>query len=71
MAFAVEETYNAIAEPKIIIACGACAVSGGIFAGSNAVDRGFFAAHRMDLYVPGCPPHPLTFINGVLKLLGR
>jgi Ni,Fe-hydrogenase III small subunit/Pyruvate/2-oxoacid:ferredoxin oxidoreductase delta subunit len=71
MAFAVEETYNAIAEPKIIIACGACAVSGGIFAGSNAVDREFFAAHGVDLYVPGCPPHPLTFINGILKLIGR
>lgn len=71
MAFALEETYNAMPAPKIIIAVGSCAISGGIFAGSNALNRDFFSAHKVDLFVPGCPPHPLTFINGILRMLGR
>ncbi len=71
MEFALEETYNAMAEPKIIIAAGACAISGGIFAGSDAISREFFRKHKVDLFVPGCPPHPLTFINGILSLLER
>jgi Ni,Fe-hydrogenase III small subunit len=71
MAFAIEETYRAMPGPKIIIAVGSCAISGGIFAGSKALDREFFSAHKVDLFVPGCPPHPLTFINGILSVLGR
>jgi len=70
MAYALNETYNAVPEPKIIIATGACAISAGIFAGSDALDREFFLEHKVDLYVPGCPIHPLTFINGVMGMLG-
>jgi Ni,Fe-hydrogenase III small subunit/NAD-dependent dihydropyrimidine dehydrogenase PreA subunit len=71
MAFALEETYLAIPGPKIIIAVGACAISGGVFAGSEALDRSFFDKYKVDLYVPGCPIHPLTFINGVMDIMGR
>jgi Ni,Fe-hydrogenase III small subunit/ferredoxin len=68
---ALELTYEAIPSPKILIAVGACAVSGGIFKGSKALNRSFFAKHKPDLYIPGCPPHPLAIIDGILKLTGR
>ncbi|MCE5299684.1 MAG: NADH:ubiquinone oxidoreductase [Spirochaetia bacterium] len=70
MAYALEDTYRATPEPKIIIAAGTCAISGGMFAGSPAIDRKFFEKHKVDLYIPGCPIHPLTFISGVMKFLG-
>jgi Ni,Fe-hydrogenase III small subunit len=69
MAFAVEDTYKAVPGPKIIILVGACAISGGLFAPSPALNREFLQEHPIDLYVPGCPPHPLTFINGVLSII--
>lgn len=69
MAAALEDTLRAIPEPRLIIAVGACAISGGIFASSSAVKRDFFDNHKIDLFVPGCPPHPLTFINGILRLI--
>ena len=71
MADALEDTYRAIPSPKIVIAMGSCAISGGIFAGSPAVDRSFFNSVSIDLYIPGCPPHPLTMVNGVIDYLGR
>ncbi|HPN64944.1 MAG TPA: NADH:ubiquinone oxidoreductase, partial [Candidatus Goldiibacteriota bacterium] len=71
MAPALEDTYKSIPLPKIIIAAGTCAISGGVFKDSDALDRSFFEKHKIDLYVPGCPVHPLTFVNGVLKLIGR
>ena len=71
MALALEKTYEAIAEPKIIILVGACAISGGIFAESEKIDRSFLEKHTVDLYIPGCPTHPLTFINAVLNYLER
>jgi Ni,Fe-hydrogenase III small subunit len=71
MASAVNETYNAIPEPRIIILTGACAISGGLFVDSPAIDRTFLKDRKIDLYVPGCPIHPLTFINGVMSLIGR
>ncbi|HRU39105.1 MAG TPA: NADH:ubiquinone oxidoreductase [Candidatus Goldiibacteriota bacterium] len=71
MSFALEETYEAMPGPKIIILCGACAISGGIFADSEEIDRSFVKKNKADLYIPGCPPHPLNVINGILSLLGR
>jgi Ni,Fe-hydrogenase III small subunit/ferredoxin len=71
MAFAVEDTFKAIPEPKIIILVGTCAIKGGVFASSQALDRRFLQEHRVDLYVPGCPTHPLTFINGILDFITR
>ena len=70
MAFALEETFESIPEPRIIIAMGACAISGGVFSESKEIDRRFFDKYVPDLYIPGCPPHPLTFINAVIRFLG-
>ncbi|HEX2934972.1 MAG TPA: NADH:ubiquinone oxidoreductase [Bacteroidales bacterium] len=69
MADALEMTYNAIPSPKIIILAGTDAISGGIFVDSPAINRSFLDKHTIDLYVPGNPVHPLTFINGVLSLV--
>jgi Ni,Fe-hydrogenase III small subunit len=71
MTEALEIAWNAIPEPKILILAGTDAISGGIFAGSEAIDRSFLEKHKVDLYVPGNPMHPLTFINGLLDLLGK
>ena len=68
---ALVKTYEAVAEPRIVIAIGACAASGGIFRNSPAVEGGVGAVLPVDLFIPGCPPHPLTFLDGVLRLLGR
>lgn len=69
MAEALEMTYNAVPSPKIIILAGTDAISGGIFVDSPAINRSFLDKHTIDLYVPGNPVHPLTFINGVLSLV--
>ena len=71
MAESVELCYNAVPSPKIIILAGTDAISGGIFVDSPAINREFLSKHTVDLYVPGNPIHPLTFINGVLSLLKK
>lgn len=69
MAEPLERCYNAISNPKIIILAGVDAISGGIFADSPALNREFLQKHHIDLYIPGNPVHPLTFINGILDLI--
>ena len=71
MAEALEICYDAVAEPKILVACGSEACSGGLFADSRAVDRTFFDTHTPDLWLPGAPTHPMTYIDGMMNLLGR
>lgn len=71
MRVAVLATYEAVAEPKLVIAAGACAISGGIFRGNEEVEDGIEGLLPVDLYVPGCPPHPVTILDGLLRLLGR
>ncbi|HEX5042324.1 MAG TPA: 4Fe-4S binding protein [Candidatus Polarisedimenticolaceae bacterium] len=71
MRLAVEKTWKAIPAPRLVLAVGACAVSGGIFRGHPHVAGGADALLPVDLYVPGCPPHPLTVADGLLRLLGR
>jgi len=68
MAEALQICYDAIPDPKLLILAGTDAISGGIFAGSPAVDRSFLNDKTVDLYVPGNPVHPLTFVNGILEL---
>ena len=69
MAEALQVCYDAVPAPKIIILVGSDAISGGIHSGSRALDRTFLEKYPIDLYVPGNPPHPLTFVNGVLELI--
>ncbi len=69
MAEAVQICYDAVPSPKIIILVGTDAISGGIFEGSKALQRSFLEKYKVDLYVPGNPPHPLTFVNGVLEMI--
>ncbi|MEW5849190.1 MAG: 4Fe-4S binding protein [Myxococcota bacterium] len=71
MARALELTWEGMPAPRFVIAAGACAISGGVFAPSGELERGFLGRNAPDLYLPGCPPHPLTMINGILDLLGR
>lgn len=68
MAEPLQICYDAIPNPKLLILAGTDAISGGIFSGSPALDRSFLNGKVVDLYVPGNPVHPLTFVNGILEL---
>ncbi len=71
MRAALLETLDATPEPRIVIAVGACAIDGGPFRGGSEVAGGVPQDVPVDLWVPGCPPHPLTILDGLLRLLGR
>lgn len=70
MADALDDTWEAIPEPKIVILVGACAISSGIFYQSEKLNRRFLDTHKIDLFIPGCPVHPMTFISGIMDFLG-
>ena len=71
MKLALEKTYAATPAPKFVIAVGACAISGGPFAGHDEQNNGCDSIVPVDMYIPGCPPHPLSILDGILRLLGR
>jgi Ni,Fe-hydrogenase III small subunit/ferredoxin len=71
MRLALLTTYAAIPAPKLVIAVGAEAISGGIFRGRPEVHDGCGSFVPVDLFIPGWPPHPLTILDGLLRLLGR
>jgi Ni,Fe-hydrogenase III small subunit/ferredoxin len=71
MNLALRKTYDAVPSPKIVIAVGACAISGGPYVDHPEVHNGADGVVPVDLYIPGCPPHPLTVLDGLLRLLGR
>jgi Ni,Fe-hydrogenase III small subunit len=68
---ALERTYEAVPDPRLVIAVGACAASGGPFEGSPEVAAGVPEHIKVDLWIPGCPPHPITVLDGLLRMLGR
>ena len=66
---ALMRTYNATPDPKWVVAIGACAADGGIFAGSYAVVGGVKDVIPVDLHIRGCPPSPIDLLKGLLALL--
>ena len=66
-----EQVKRSLTYPKIVILCGACAISGGVFQNSTKLNREFLEKYPIDLYIPGCPVHPLTFINSVLRFIKK
>jgi Ni,Fe-hydrogenase III small subunit/formate hydrogenlyase subunit 6/NADH:ubiquinone oxidoreductase subunit I len=74
MLTALRKTWEATPAPKLLIAVGACAIAGGPFTGSPVANDGLAGAipgAEVDLWIPGCPPHPITVLDGLLRLLGR
>jgi Ni,Fe-hydrogenase III small subunit/NAD-dependent dihydropyrimidine dehydrogenase PreA subunit len=71
MELALRKTYDATPAPKIVITVGACAISGGPFIDHPEQHNGAGAIVPVDLFIPGCPPHPLTILDGLLRLLDK
>ncbi|HPN84117.1 MAG TPA: NADH-quinone oxidoreductase subunit NuoB [Victivallales bacterium] len=71
MSLAIKKTYDAVPSPKLVIAVGACAISGGIFMGNPETCAGVEKFFPVDVFIPGCPPHPATILDGLLRLIGR
>jgi Ni,Fe-hydrogenase III small subunit/NAD-dependent dihydropyrimidine dehydrogenase PreA subunit len=71
MKLALEKTYAAVPSPRVVIASGACAISGGPYRDHPEVLDGAASVVPVDLFVPGCPPHPLTLLEALLVFLGR
>jgi Ni,Fe-hydrogenase III small subunit/formate hydrogenlyase subunit 6/NADH:ubiquinone oxidoreductase subunit I len=71
MKLALGKTYDAVPAPKLVIAVGACAISGGPYINHAETHNGADSIVPVDLYIPGCPPHPFTILDGLLRLLGK
>ena len=71
MEAALQRTYEAMPDPKLVVAVGACACSGGIFGGGPLTRAGLGRVLPVDAYIPGCPPSPLALIQGLLVAIGR
>ncbi len=71
MELALLKTYRAMADPKVVVAVGACGISGGIFGENYASLGGVDKVLPVDVYIPGCPPRPQALLHGILLAVGR
>jgi Ni,Fe-hydrogenase III small subunit/ferredoxin len=71
MELALKKAYEAVPSPKLVIAVGACAISAGIYQGHEENHNGMAEIVPVDLFIPGCPPHPATILDGLLRMTGR
>jgi Ni,Fe-hydrogenase III small subunit/formate hydrogenlyase subunit 6/NADH:ubiquinone oxidoreductase subunit I len=71
MELAALKTYRAMPEPNVVVAVGACGISGGIFGQNYASLGGVDNVLPVDVYIPGCPPRPQALIHGILVAVGR
>lgn len=71
MELALKKAYDAVSPPKIVIAVGACAIAGGPFINHPQIHNGASAIVPVDSFIPGCPPHPLTILDGLLRMLDQ
>jgi Ni,Fe-hydrogenase III small subunit/formate hydrogenlyase subunit 6/NADH:ubiquinone oxidoreductase subunit I len=71
MELALRKTFNATPDPKVVVAVGACGISGGIFGVNYATLGGVDQVLPVDVYVPGCPPRPEALLHGILLAVGR
>lgn len=71
MELALRKTYDATPDPKVVVAVGACGISGGIFGTNYATRGGVDQVIPVDVYIPGCPPRPQALLHGILLAVGR
>lgn len=71
MELALKKTYLATPGPRIVLACGDCAVDGGVYKGSYAVTNGVANVIPVDIHIPGCPPTPLQILTGLKQLMEK
>jgi Ni,Fe-hydrogenase III small subunit/formate hydrogenlyase subunit 6/NADH:ubiquinone oxidoreductase subunit I len=71
MELALKKTYDAMPEPRLVVAVGACGCSGGIFGVNYATRGGVDAVLPVDVYIPGCPPNPCALLHGIFLAMGR
>src|ERR1035437_5026883 len=71
MELALLKTYRAMPEPKLVVAVGACGISGGIFGENYASLGGVDKVVPVDVYIPGCPPRPQALLQGILLAIGQ
>jgi Ni,Fe-hydrogenase III small subunit/ferredoxin len=71
MELALRKTYDATPDPKLVVAVGACGISGGIFGTNYATVGGVDRVIPVNVYIPGCPPRPQALLHGILLAVGR
>ncbi len=71
MVVPLRRAFEALPEPKAVVAVGACPISGGVFAGTPELLPALAEAVPVDVFVPGCPPSPIAILDGLLRVTGR
>jgi formate hydrogenlyase subunit 7 len=71
MVVPLRRAFEALPEPKAVVAVGACPISGGVFAGTPGLTAALSEVVPVDVFVPGCPPTPVQILDGLLRVTGR